>query len=93
MVLWFYGFVALWFYGCVVPWFYGFLVSKMYQLSISCFLEDIDLRSKIFKISLKECSSLFGARLFHDRTKMGFRHLYIYTNNIFRTCVHKFLYV
>ena len=52
IVLWFYG---LWFYsfmvhGFLVLWFYGCTVSKIYQMSISCFHQDIDLISKIFEI-------------------------------------------
>ena len=69
MVLWFYG---LWFYGFVVVlfhdfmdlWFCGFLVSNIYQISISCFQEDIDPISKIFKNLLDGSSGLFSPRLF-----------------------------
>ena len=58
VVLWFYGFLVVWFYGnmvlwlcgCMVLWFPGFLVSRIYQTSISCFQEDTDLISEIFKI-------------------------------------------
>ena len=58
MVLWFCGFTVLWFHGFMVSWFYNFMVLwfygfKKYKVSISCFLVDIDLISKILKISLR----------------------------------------
>ena len=71
LVLWFYGFVVLtvlmvlivW----MVIWFPGF---KKYQMSISCFLIDIDLISKISTICTK-IFIIFGARLFQNCQKFG----------------------
>ena len=51
-----------------------------YQMSIACFLGDIDPISKICKISFDESSGLFGARRF-QKIK-DFQHLDIYKNNI-----------
>ena len=62
-VFWFYSCMALWRYTFMVVWCHGFLVSKIYQMSISCFQEDIDLISKIFKIWL-DGSSGFSAPVF-----------------------------
>ena len=55
LVVWFSDFLL---YGFVFVWFYGFLVSNMYQISTSCFQEDIDLISMIFKmlLDLQDCS-------------------------------------
>ena len=53
-------------------WFYGFLVSKIYQISISCFLIEIDFITMNFKILLDGSSSCFGARLFENRQTNGF---------------------
>ena len=64
MVLWLYGFMLLWFYGVMVLWFYGFLVSENYQISISCFQQDIDPISINLKIVLRGILSLSGASLF-----------------------------
>ena len=61
-------------------WFLGFKDSKFlqcfwkilvpcYQISISCFLIDIDLISKISKNFSNESSSFFGARLFQNWQK------------------------
>ena len=69
-----FGFLVSWcvVVGFLVSWFRGFLVSKKYQLYMSCFLEDIDLVSKIFKICSDGSSSLFGARLFENCQTFGF---------------------
>ena len=53
-----------WFYAFMIFWFYGVMVTKCYHMSISCFREDIDPMSKIFKILLNGSSGLFGACLF-----------------------------
>ena len=74
LVLWLYGFMVLWFYSCMFLWFYGFMVVWLYgvmvsgfhfltKCSISCFQEDIDPISKIFKILFNGSPSCFGARL------------------------------
>ena len=47
LVFWFLGFLVSWFQSLLVSKLLGFKVSKIYQISISCFLEDID---PIFKI-------------------------------------------
>ena len=70
----FLGFEDSWFIGFSVPrfwvsWFQRFLVSKfqrfkIYQMSISCVLENIGPISDIFKNLLNGSSGLFGARLF-----------------------------
>ena len=56
-----------------VAWFqnfcFAFFVSEIYQISISCFQEDIDLACKMFEILLGGYSSLFGARLFENCQK------------------------
>ena len=79
VVIWLYGFilwfcglvvswsVVVWSYGFIVLWRCGFMVSKNYQVSMSCFREDIDPISKIFEISLDGSSGLFGPRLFPNR--------------------------
>ena len=64
-----------------VSWCFGFLVSKIYQ-TILCFQEDIDLISKMLKISLNESSSLLGARLSKMSTFFDFQKLTC-ANNIF----------
>ena len=79
MVSWLLGFWVSWFLGFKVSrflgvWFPGFLVSKfqsfkvpkIYQMSISCFLEDIDPVSKVPKNLLNGSSGMFGARLFQQ---------------------------
>ena len=55
-----------WFLSCSCPGF------KIYQIAISCFLEDIDLISKLFKISLDGSSGFSGARLFKTCQTFGF---------------------
>ena len=80
MVLWFYGFMVygfmvLWLYGL---WLYGFLVSwcqEVYQISMSCFQEDIDLISMILEILFNGISSFPDARLFQYRSKTKFPNL------------------
>ena len=66
LVFWSLGFVSL---------SIGFKVSKIYQISISCFLEDTDPISKIPGIVLDGSSGLFGARLFPNRQTHGFLKL------------------
>ena len=66
----------------MVLWMYGFMVSKIYQISMSCFQEDIDPISMIFKNVFNGSSGLFGARLFENYQNMDFRNLDIYKNNI-----------
>ena len=58
-----FGFLVLGFLvSCfLVYWFIGFKVSKIYQISISCFLIDIDHISKLFKILLNGSAGFFGA--------------------------------
>ena len=58
--------------GTKVVWFIGLKVSKIYQISISCFQEGIDLVSKISEILLDGSSGLFGARLFSSLQNCGF---------------------
>ena len=67
-VSWFLGFVVSWFRCFLVSKFQSFKVSKIYQITISCSLEDIDPISKIFKKFEDGSSCLFGACLF-PRTK------------------------
>ena len=66
----FLGFLVSWFLGfnspgLLVSTSLGFEVAKIYQTFISCFQEDIDLVSKIFKILLDGSSGFVGAHLFH----------------------------
>ena len=66
MVLLFCGFMVFGFYGfmvCIVLWFYGSMVSRIYQISISCFQEDID------PISM---SSRFYSTFFHRFSGLSF---------------------
>ena len=47
------GFLVAKILGFLVSWFLGFLVSKFQRFTkkhMSCFLDDIDLISKIFKV-------------------------------------------
>ena len=74
--LWFYSLMVLWFYGFMLLWIYGFLVSKLYQISISCFQEDFDPMSMIFKIALDGSSGIFGTRLFQTCQNVGFSRLW-----------------
>ena len=90
-VLWFSGFIVLWFYGFIVLWFYGFLVSK-YQIYISCFQEDIDLISTIFKILLNESSGCLGARLFHNCQHSRICEILIFAKIIFSKILPIFSY-
>ena len=60
----FLGLNRFWLLGFLVSRCLGFKVSKIYQIPISCFLEDIDLVSKIFKTLLDRSSGFFGACLF-----------------------------
>ena len=73
------SFLVSWFLGFR---FLGFLVSKIhnfkktfvpyYQNVMSCFLIDIGLISKNFKILLDGSSGLFGACLFEKSQHVGF---------------------
>ena len=56
-------FLGFEFLGFLVSWPLGFKVSKTYQIAISCFLEDIDLISNIFKTLLDGSPGFVGARL------------------------------
>ena len=58
-----------WFLGVL---FFGVLVLINYEVSISCFLEDIDLIPKIFKILLDGSSSFSVPRLFDNCQHCGF---------------------
>ena len=40
---WLLGILVSKFLGFTISWFPGFKVSKIYQMSIPCFLENIDL--------------------------------------------------
>ena len=62
----FLGFLVSKFLGFKVVWLLGYDVSKIYQIRISCLLEDIEPISKIFKILLDGSAGLFGARLFQN---------------------------
>ena len=72
MELWFYGSMVLGFYGCVALWFLGII---FYCMSISCFQEDTDPISKIFKIIFNGSSSFVGASLFEHCHFVGFRKI------------------
>ena len=62
----------------LVFWFYGF---KIYQMSVSCFQEEIDPISNIFNILLDGSSGLLGARLFENYQHLDFRNFEIYNNH------------
>ena len=67
----------------MVSWFLCFFVSKIYPMSISCFMKDIDPISKIFKDHLLNGSSgFFGAHLFANSPFVNFKKI-IFINNIF----------
>ena len=79
MVSWFYrvsGFMFLCFmvygfmsHGFAVFWFYGFLGSRCYQMCMSCFLIDIYLIFKIFKILLNGSSGFCRPPSFRNLTR------------------------
>ena len=83
----FLGFNVCWFLGFLVSKLQDFQRLKMeltfflkivflyYHISISCFLEDIDLISKISKNSLNGSSGFVGARL-----------VQLFQNGNFRNC-------
>ena len=50
----------------------GFKVSKIHQMSISCFLEDIDPISKVSKNLLDGSSGFLGIPLFENVQYFGF---------------------
>ena len=66
LVSWCLGFLVSWFRSFLVSKFLGFKASKIYKIICSCFLEDTDPISKIFKILLNGSSGLVGARLFQN---------------------------
>ena len=76
LVSWFHSFLVSWFLGLkvswcqrfLVSWFRSFKVPKIYQIAISCSLEDIDPISKSFKILL-DGSSVFSAPVFSNMFK------------------------
>ena len=55
------GFKVSWFLGFFVSKFLGFEVPKIYQISISCSLQDIDPIPNTFKILLDGSAGFFGA--------------------------------
>ena len=63
LVCWFLGFLVSWFLSFKVSWFLVSKVSKIYQIWISCFLEDIDPIAKTFK-DLLDGSSGFSVPSF-----------------------------
>ena len=71
-VSWFQSFLVSKFLGFNASWFLGFKVSEIYQIAISCFLEEIDPISKIFKNSLDGSPGFVGTRLFHHFRNLGF---------------------
>ena len=91
----FVGLSASWRLSFLVPKLQGFKVSKIctmfrwriliqyYQISISCFLEDIDLIFKIFKKLLDESSEFVGLRLFQTCQKQHDVQIVRFPNIIF----------
>ena len=70
---WFHSFLVSWLLGFEVSWFLGFKVSNIcHFFPFHVFLIDIDLISKIFKISLDVSSGFFGARIFENCQRLGF---------------------
>ena len=57
------GFLTCKYKSALVSWFSVSWFQRNYQMSISCFLEDIDLISKLFKIWSDASSGSFGAHL------------------------------
>ena len=53
----------------------GFKVSKIYRVSISCLLEEIDPISKFFKKSQYGYPACVGARLFQSFQIVGFSNV------------------
>ena len=87
LVSWFLGFLCLfvvsWFLGFKDSWRLGFKVPKIYQMSISCLLEDIDPISKIVKIVLDGSPGCFRRPSFRTSPtnlfpKLGLRNIYIF---------------
>ena len=73
------------FQSVLVSWLFVlcFQVSRMYQISISCFLEEIDLISKICKILVDGTAGLIGTRLFEMFKLLDFQNPEIHKNTIF----------
>ena len=71
LVSWFLGSLVVKFLGFKVSSLLGSKVSKIYHISISCFLQDIDPISAIFKNLLVGSSDMFGARLFQYFQNVG----------------------
>ena len=82
------------FFGFLVSWFQSFLESKFqrvedsmipyYQNSISCFLEDIDLRSKMIEIVLNGSSEFCGT-VFSTFPKLCISTTLIFPQQCFKT--------
>ena len=70
----------------LVSWFLGFKVPKMYQMSISCFQEDIDFISKMFRNLLDGSARFVGARLFGNCQNVDFQNFEIYKNDSLKMC-------
>ena len=59
--------MVVWLYSCMVVRFSDLLVSWFRKYKISCFQEDIDFISMIFKILFNGSSSFVGAGLFFPK--------------------------
>ena len=79
------SFVVPWFLGFCFP---GFLVSKIYPISISCVLEDID---PISENLLDGSSGFFGACLFQYFHFFEVHNFDIYKNKLFESAPGFFL--
>ena len=79
---WFLAFKVSWFQSFSVSKFLGFKVSKICQISISCFLDDIDPISKIFKNLSNGSSEFVGARLLEVFKMLDSQHFEIYQHDI-----------
>ena len=78
------GFLVSWF---LVSWFLGLLDSKNHQMSIACFLEDIDPISKSFKKTIKRIFGTFRCPPFPNLTTFGSSTmLWFIKNNILKRC-------
>ena len=85
---WFLGSLARFLNFLVVgSWFLVFLVSEISRMSISCFLEDIDLISKLFKVVFNGSSSFVS----ENANFVVFQSFETYKHNIFEKVPGMFL--
>ena len=80
---WFLGFLVSKLLGFKFSWSQSFKVPYIHHISMSCFLEDIDLISKILKNLLDGSFGFSGTRLFPKNKMSDFPHFEIYKKKRF----------